>query len=638
MSSFRLAVQLLKNNFKIYSFYLAILVVTVSTYYNFAAIQHHKEFVHLTEQLQSASVASVSSGFILLCTVVFFMGHANAFFFKQRQKETGLYMLLGISTSKIGWVYAIESLILGSLSLVIGLSAGILFSKLFFMLLSKAMFLDVQLPFSISGKAVIQVVLLFTMIFLILGISNYRKVKKSQLLDMLNAAQKKQKAPRFSLIKGLTGILFILTGYVIAISFKQWNMDLLLATLAILLLICFGTYLFFGSFLALVFNWLIKSKKILYGGVRLVSINSVFFRLAANYRSLAITAILAAATVTSLGVSLSLHKLAKDHAFIEAPYDISYKTEGANAKVKEAIQQSGKEIISENSIMFSEAAIHYKSGKKVDLNQTAIVARFSEVEDTLNLLKLPDKRKVLSKIKPNKNEAVFILSPNTIATPIIVEGEAVSIEGKTFTVKESPQLPFTGNAFEYGKMNLYVLDDQQYESLFEHSTKVGLHGLTLKKLSQSNELESMLASELPGGTSDVHIYGKNYIWEHYALGTLFFLGTIMSLVFMLATFSTIYFKILSEAISDKEQYGMLKKIGMSRKETQQSIIQQVGLAFLLPIAIGIIHSLAAMNMLGEIMNAEFPVQLSVSVGIFLLSMSIFYAAICRSYIRMVYDK
>ena len=168
MNSFKIAYKLLKNNLKIYGLYFLVLVVTVATYYNFTAIQYNETFVQLTERLQSAVVASATSGFVLICTVIFLCGMPMDSF-KAATKETGLYMLMGISTSKIGRVLAIESILIGSLSLAIGLFIGILFSKLFLMFLGKAMMLEEAMPFSVSAKAIIQLVIVFGIIFVVLG-------------------------------------------------------------------------------------------------------------------------------------------------------------------------------------------------------------------------------------------------------------------------------------------------------------------------------------------------------------------------------------------------------------------------------------------------------------------------------------
>ena len=641
MNSFKIAFKLLKNNMKIYGLYFLVLVVTVATYYNFTAIQYNEIFVQLSERLQSAVVASAASGFVLICTVVFFMWHANGFFLKQRQKETGLYMLMGISTSKIGKVFAIESILIGGLSLLAGLFTGILFSKLFFMLLSKAMLLENEIPFSFSVEAIIQIIFVFGIIFVVLGIKNYRVIKKMQLIDMLNAAKGKPSPPNFSYKKGILGILLIAAGYVVALNFKPWGLDLLLSTMAILILVSLGTYLFFGSSMTILLGKLSKSKKFIYKGVRLVSISNIFFRLKSNYRSLAMTAILTAATVTAFSVSLSFKQFEKNHELTESPYSLSFETSSAETKdhVIEAIQNSNHKLKGINSIQFFIGQVDYVSSKQdVDLNNEAIVTSYSQMEKTLEFLDYGNKKTILNDIKPKRNEAAFILNANSMASPIYVVGEEINLAGKEVTITEYTQVPFTGNVEEYGKKNVYVLNDSDYEALKGNSSEITLNGVHITNEEGSEELVNKIRDIVPGGAEKVNGLHQDFIWEYYALGPFFFLGLIMSIVFILATFSTIYFKILSDAFSDKDQYSILKKVGMSKKEVQKSVYLQVGIAFLLPVIVGVLHSVVAMKMLEQIMNVKFTLPILSGIGLFIIVMIVFYTSISKSYTKTVYEE
>ncbi|AEI41574.1 FtsX-like permease family protein [Paenibacillus mucilaginosus] len=640
MNSIKIAFKLLRNNLQIYEFYLIVLVVTVATYYNFAAIQYNETFEQIAERIQSASVASMTCGFVLLCTVVFFMWHANGFFFKRRQKETGIYMLAGISTSKIGRVFAFESILLGVLSLLLGLAAGILFSKLFFMFLGKAMYLDVDIAFSVSMKAIIQLVIVFGLIFIALGFKNYREVKKSQLIDMLNATKVKPTVPQSNYLKGLSGVFFILTGYVVATGFADWRWDLLLSSMATLILVSLGTYLFFGSFLTIVFSKLIQSKRMIYKSVRLVSISNIFFRLKANYRSLAMTAILAAATVTAFSVSLSFKQYAEDHKIIEVPYSLSYVSSDAmkNDQVKEgvteAIQASGHQLAGWNEVRLAAVKVEYDGSKKIDSNNEAFAIRYSELVKTLEFLKVEDRESLLAELKPQDDEVSFILNARSLASPIRVKGDSIRLNGGTYTVKESRQVPVTGNALGFGSKNIYVLSDEQYNKMVTGTSETTLNGLRITDQEHSEQLVKNLTALVPGGK--VNGFSTQYVQDYYTLNTFFFLGLIMSLVFVLATFSTIYFKILSDALMDQEQYEILKKVGMSKLEIQRSVYLQVGMAFLLPVVVGIIHSVAAMDMLEDIMNASFFLQIALGIGLFAVLMIVFYIGISKNYTKMVY--
>ncbi|MBU5240139.1 FtsX-like permease family protein [Bacillus velezensis] len=641
MNSFKIAFKLLKNNLKIYGLYFVVLVVTVATYYNFTAIQYNEVFVQLTERFQSAVVASATSGFVLICTVVFFMWHANGFFLKQRQKETGLYMLMGISTSKIGRVFAIESILIGSLSLLMGLLIGILFSKLFLMLLSKSMTLGGEIPFSISAQAIIQLIIVFGIIFVMLGMKNYRVVKKTQLINMLNASKAKPSPPKYNYTKGFTGLVLIVAGYIVALNFKQWDLDLLLSAMGILILVSTGTYLFFGSSLTIILGKLTNSKKIIYKDVRLVSISNTFFRQKVNYRSLAMTAILTAATVTAFNVSISFKQFEANYDITASPYSLSFESDSEDVKdkVKEVIRESKHDLIGINKIHFFIGNVQYDDNKQnIDPNNKAIITSYSQIKKTLIFLDYSNKASILNQIKPEIHEISFILNADSIASPIYVDGNKVSINNNNFLVSKHTQLPFTGKIKKYGDKNIYVLNDNDYKELRKKNQEIALNGVRITDEKESREVVNRIKEVVPGG--DLNVNGKNqsFTWEYYALGQFFFLGLIMSLVFILATFSTIYFKILSDAFTDREQYSMLKKIGMSKKEVQRSVYLQVGIAFLLPVIVGALHSIVAMNMLEQIMNVKFTIPILCGIGLFVFIMVAFYIGLCKNYTKLVYEE
>lgn len=220
--------------------------------------------------------ASMTSCFVLLCAIVLFVKHANDFFFKHRQKETGIYMLAGVSASRLSKVYALESALLGTMSLLIGLALGILLSKLFFMLLGQSIDVGVPVPLTVSPKAIAQVCAVFGTLFAALGYRSGQIVRKTTLLHMLHAVQSKPSPPRFNYFKGSLGVLLIAAGYTVATSFADNRWDFLVSSMATLVLVSLGTELFFGSFLSIALGRLIRTKRFIYKGVRLFSINQLF--------------------------------------------------------------------------------------------------------------------------------------------------------------------------------------------------------------------------------------------------------------------------------------------------------------------------------------------------------------------------
>ncbi|MBW9154102.1 ABC transporter permease [Clostridium estertheticum] len=635
MNSFKLSLKLFKDNIKVYKLYLLITIVSVATLYNFLAIEYNDAFTAISERFQAASVASLSCGFILVCTVIYFIFNADEFFLLNRKKETALYMLMGITQSKIGQVFAIESLLLGVTSIVSGLAFGVISSKLFFMLLAKSISLNVEIPFKISLNSIFIVILVFTCIFGILGYKKYRVVKKSKLIDMINATREKENLQKLRYFKGIWGVLLILAGYLVGVMIKRWDLDLMFSSMTALLCVSIGTYFFFGSFMSIVFNKMIKNKNIVYKNVRLVSISNVYFRLKGNYRNLAMTAILCAAAITAFGVSLSFEKVAQKEIIKESPYSFSYESndEKLKEKVVGIINESNHKLIGINENKFFLGKIDYINyPRKVDYNNEAIIISYSTLKKNLEFLNY----KVTDNIKPKGGEAVFIISATTLASPLNVLKKEIKIKNREYVIKKQGNVPFTGIIEKLGTKNIYVLEDYEYKKVREGFNETSLNCVQISKEKDADKLILKISKVIKKDKIYPHI--NEYTWDYYAIEIFHFLGLIMSIIFIISTFSTIYFKILKDAFMDKEQYKILKKIGMSKVEVKRSVYVQVGISFILPGSVGILHSIIAMKMLEQIMDFSFNTQLIIAICLYSITMILFYFFISNNYVKMVYEE
>ncbi|MGJ0906758.1 FtsX-like permease family protein [Clostridium botulinum] len=635
MNSFKLSFKLFKDNIKIYKLYLLITIVSVAAFYNFLAIENNEAFISVSERFQAASVASISCGFILVCTVIYFIFNADKFFLLNRKKETALYMLMGVTQSKIGQVFAIESLFLGTVSIFSGLVFGIILSKLFFMLLAKSIFLNVEIPFKISLDSIFTVILVFSCIFVVIGYKKYRVIKKSKLIDMINAAKRKEDLPKLRYFKGILGVLLILVGYIVGLMIKSWELDLMISSVTALVCVSTGTYLFFGSFMSIVLNKVIKNKKLVYKNVMLVSISNVYFRLKGNYRNLAMTAILCAAAITAFGASLSFNEVAKKEAIKQSPYTFSYESddEKSKEKVVETIKQSNHQLIGINENKFSLGKVKYKNyPRKVDYNHEAIITSYSALKKNLEFLHC----KVKDNIEPKGKEAVFISSATTLSSTFNVVKKEIEINDKEFVIKTQEEVPFTGIIDKLGTKNIYVLEDSEYEKVKKGFNEISLNCVQISKKIDSKQLILDIKKVIHQGK--VYPPISEYTWDYYAMEIFHFLGMVMSIIFILSTFSTMYFKILKDAFMDKEQYITLKKVGMSKEEIKKSVYVQVAISFILPCSTAILHSIIAMKMLEQVMNFSFNLQLIISLGLYSITMIIFYIFISNNYVNMVYEE
>ncbi|NKF08830.1 ABC transporter permease [Clostridium gasigenes] len=636
MNSFKIACRLLKNNRKLYGLYLIVIVSAIATYYNFVAIKYNQNFIEVSERLQTATVASMVCEFVLACTVIFFMWQSNEFFFKHRQKETALYMLMGISSSKVGTVFGIESIILGTFSLGIGIPIGVLFSKLFFMLLGKVMNLGIDFQGSFSFSSLLQVVVVFGIIFIFLFYKNYKVVKKSELIRLLNALNESSEVPKLNYLKGIIGVLLILVGYIIGISIRIVELDLLIGTMSCLILVSIGTYLFFGSFLPIILSKLITNKSILYNTWLIISINDIYFKLKSNYKNLAMTAILATSTVTALTVSLSLKYCADKDLLVESPYSFSYinSYEGIENEVKEDLSKFNVNIDKINKINYSIGNIDYLNREnRIDKSEPIFIS-YSTLINTLKFLDFDYSN--IDEI--SKSEVLFILSADTISTPINVINEEVSIEGIEKEIANSIRVPIFGNVEDLGSRNIYVFEDSEYEVIKESLNGRIYSGVKINSEEENFKILVNIKDVVKNNNGSIFPKVDKYVWEYYAFKIFFFLGTIMSLIFILATLSTLYFKIIGDVIDERERYNVLEKIGVNKEVITKTAFSKLAIIFLFPVLIGIVHSIVAIQIVKLILNESLVMQSIIGISIFITIITIFYFGIIYNYSKVVYQE
>jgi len=640
MNAFKISWLLFKNNLKLYRFYLTVLILTTAIYYNFLAINFNPYLQVLNEQYVFARTASSLCSIILFLTILSFMFHANHFFYKLRYKEIGTYMLMGIPGGKIGRVFALESILLGGTAVIIGLPVGLLFSKLFFMLLSKAMILDTQIPFYIPPKAIGTLLLILALIILVMGLRNYRLVRSSKLIEILNAAKQEQRLPKIRWIRGIAGVVCIAAAYYLALHILDlpFNlpMDFMQTTVLILILTCSGTYFFFGSFLAIVLNALIQKKKVIYKRSRLVSFSNTLFRLGTHYRSLSMTAILCAATLAAFSGSLALKYFADTNTAIEAPYSITCynQDEVTKQKIRAVIQASPHQILAEHESRFLTGQVSYNNGYG-ERTETCLITSFSEVKKSLMITRPEDYQQILKIIEPRDSETVSILHANLVFSGSSHAGQDFVIQGRPYIFKKEVKIPFIGELEGIGQYQTYIVTDKQYDELKENRPEMNLYGINLTDPQDSLPLVKKIAGVIKNPGENLNSYAGQYQYKYYLIGAFYFMGLVMAVVFMISTFSTMYFKILSDAILDREQYKILMKIGMTEPEIAQSIYTQVGIAFILPVLLGILHGIMAIKALESFIHYQFTASILMGGGVLLLVMASFYLFMSKKYRDMV---
>jgi len=627
MNSFSIAVNNFKNNIKTYGLYLMAIVFSVVVYYDFISLKYNPEVLNSQSKLTYMSGAASSTAVVLLVFLIFFIWYSSSFFLNQRKKEIGVYAFMGVNNSQIGFIFAIEGFSIGLAGVSAGLLIGVLTGKLFMMLLAKIAILDVKINFFISTKGLLETALTFLILFALTSIKGYFDITRSKLIDLFNASRKEEQPPKPSCFKGIFSIVLLGTGYYISSLAVVTNF--IIIALITIVLVVWGTYWLFSSFMALVIGHLLGQKRILYNGVNIISISNIAFRIKKNYRTLATIAVLIATTVTAFGTVTSLKYYVNEVHDIEMPYSFSFISNDyeLKEKVKEIINRSKHNILLEE-----EARYLYVDNFETDsktYHKSLIVVGFSDFEKITRDLQIKDAESIISAAKPSLDEAVFIEKPGVIMS--MDSPEYFKIYDSNFKIKMEMKTPLFGSGVP--QMCL-IVNDENYEKLKGRYPEHQFNGIKVDNQRETLDLAQELYSLEPLKES-FYAYVVKYKTKYEFIGVTYFLGCFLSLVFVVATGSIIYFKLLSEAFADKNKYEILSKLGMTRLEISKAVSKQIGISFIMPLVIGSIHSCFAILVLSRILKFNLVVPTVISIIIFAVVYGIFYIGTTRKFLRIV---
>lgn len=129
----KLAVKNVKKSFSDYAIYFITLTFAVCIFYVFNSISSQQVMMNLSQsQAQYVNILSnVLSTLSVFISIIlgFLIIYANNYIIKRRKKELGIYMSLGMDKNKISYMLFLETLIIGIISLGIGLVIGIFLSQ-----------------------------------------------------------------------------------------------------------------------------------------------------------------------------------------------------------------------------------------------------------------------------------------------------------------------------------------------------------------------------------------------------------------------------------------------------------------------------------------------------------------------------
>lgn len=629
---FKVASKNVKKNYKSYLTYFASVTFSVMMVYLFLAIFYNPvvnaSFGSDKKFMLVFKIASVITVFFS----AFFIWYSNSFFIKSRKKELATYMLLGMSKFDVFLLMLFENIIITIISFFFGIFIGVLFSKFFIMILIALMKVTINIEFRFEFKAFITSAEAFVVIFAVIAVHSAAIVYRYRLIDLFNAAKKREKAPKVSALTAFLGSISIIAigyGYYLALT-KAKNTSNIMLYVEFMLLIVAGTFMLFYSSVIFFIHLKRGNKERYYKGTNLISTTQLLYRYRGNAGSLAIISILSAVALTAMCFCYSFYSNINQSTKENRPFSLQYNSSNELNKKAENILKRHAEVSvkSKDNIKLLTGTINY-SGQEfpcymISETQYNKIAENEKYGEKVNLK--GDNEAFSIDIEYAQTQAKFLR--NSVAD-IKLENYYQKLNVKGYTTKRFIAVETSAQTF--------VVKDAVFRQCEKNVSKDKVLNITGYELNND-----MKAGKLAGELNKI-IPKENQFSAYYTLfeesfrgsAVMLFIGVFMGMLFLLATGSIIYFKQVVEASEDKYRYAILSKIGLDNKEIKQAVMKQLLLIFGLPLIVSIAHSYAASQLFGQMFHADLNIQYFVVLAAYAVLYLVYYFITVRSYTRIV---
>lgn len=626
----KIAFHNVRKSVRDYTIYFLTLTFGICLFYMFNSIQSQQAVLKINESQRNMMelLSTMINGISVFIAVIlgFLIIYANQFLMKRRNKEMGIYLILGMEKSQVSKILVIETFFIGIFALAAGLLSGIFLSQGLAVLTAKMFAVQMkEFKFVFSGDAFGQTILYFVIIFIIVMIFNGISISKCKLIDLLNSAKKNQKLKIknlwFSVMTFLISLICIGFAYNFIIENGMLEADMKFRMSIILGIV--GTFLFFLSLSGFLLRIAKSNKGFYYQGLNMFILRQINSKITTAFVSMTMLclmlflAISAFATGTGMAATVKndLEDVTKfDYGF----YDYNTKKEEVTdpdyllKQLKQDgvdLEKDAKDIVS--IMLFSDTREIMKSQYTMEdlIKGREELANFPKnqmkklYKVSLNFVRLSDYnkfRQVIGKKPLTLGDNEYALSCN-YANYMDMMKQAVKDRQKL-------HLGATTLSLNYGLLeDSYIVSSGKYDAgtviindklvkklgLMPITTYVNINwkqnaAKTSERIDEKLEETYEKKKNQPYTTS----ISKETIYEQSAgLSTVVtYVAMYIGLVFLIACAAVLALQQLSENADNIEKYQLLDKIGVPKKMVYGSMKAQIIIYFLIPLSLALVHS------------------------------------------------
>lgn len=641
MNLFKISIKNIRKSWKDYSVYFMTLIIGVAIFYMFNSLASQGMMANISEsgyaivKLMGNVIQGMSIGVSIVLGLL--IVYANNFLIKRRKKEFGIYRMLGMGKNKVSAIILGETVIVGIISLAVGIVLGVFGSQFLSILVVKMFEADVtKYAFSISKDSIIKTLINFVVIFIVVSIFNTATVAKYQLIKLLNAdkmgEKKLIKNPVVSAI--ITAISIVMLGYAYyRVGFCVKDLDQK-STLIYILMGVVATFLFFIGLAGFLLEVLKRAKGTYYKGLNSFVLRQFCTNINSSAFSMAVISLMLFFSISAFSAGFSIKNSLNESLRKYTPVDITiYDSTGS---ATENMQARGLET----DKVFKDGYVEIPLYKHEDITFTTIVGSMYEIAASENRYVLWDTKESVIKLSDYNRVARLYgedelkLEPDTYAelcnfvtfadykNASFEKGERLSVNGKELSNGPGKCidgfLQLSGLSSNTGIVIVpdELIDDASMNFIYDGTFFAANYVERSKE--KRLELDKMVVENIGILGEFRYIDGEyteppvqyelsNEIRENSnGLSVLVvFIVLYMGIVFIISSAAILALKNLSDSIDAVKKYEILGKIGADKGMMRRALFSHVALTFGLPIALAIIDTVFGLMFAKNILTSYF---------------------------------
>lgn len=638
-----MSVKNIRRSFKDYTIYFFTLILGVAVFYVFNALGSQTVMLKLSNtmyeilELMNRILSGVSV--FVSCILGALILYASRFLIKRRKKEFGIYLTLGMSKYKISRILFMETLLIGLLSLAVGLAAGVLVSQCMSVVVANLFDADMtRFRFVFSGAACLKTCGYFAIMYVLVMIFNSFNISRCRLVELIQADRKnervKMKNPWVCTVVFLVAAALLGTAYWM-VTAGVFDMNVADHIYVPVVMGCIGTFLVFWSLSGLLLRIFTGIRRVYYRGVNSFVLRQFANKINTTVVSITVICLMLFMTISVFSGALSMKKSLSTNLENCAPVDVNLVKPAEGKSIQKVMEEGGFSLKKELADM-AEYTIYQNDMEEKDFYGDSLQevekayphvgfgnkVRFMTIGDYNRIARLYGKDTY--ELKKDQYMVIADYKQMVLVRNIpLGRGQSLEINGKKYTPKyKECQEGFVELAAQQLNEGIVLVPDGAVTK--DQSSVWGISG-NYKAADREGKQEQ--EKRLNQAIKKVQKHSKDtkdsvsvntrldIAQSSVGLGVLVtFVALYLGIIFLISSATILALKELSESADNRQRYDLLRKIGVDEKDIHKALFKQIGIYFAFPLILAVIHSIVGIRFIHILLETMGMSSMLASVG------------------------